>query len=243
MSIQVYRLILGGPESDQRLHKTALELVSPHIPGRKVLDTGIGDARFTRKLVPLGPSEFWISDYDQSAVDRGFARIRRDGTLKPETELVGRQLDVSGELETLGDQLFDVIICISVMMHLGAPQSAAGTRALMKRLRPNGGKLFLGVLCADVARNLFIPATSVGDDWFYPQLKGLPEKATEADVPPHALCLRECYPKNGHYHHATQIPGYTSVVHDAVAGEECRGSVYEPIIGQPLWRLHEVTRS
>lgn len=240
MASTIYRRILGGPQSDKLLSKCTLEIVGKFINGKRVLDIGIGDGRNTRKYINLNPASIVVTDYQKETVTTTGSKLYSEF---PNQSISYAKLDLTDMVDfaQFAPGSFDLVICNSVLMHLGSDDTTNAIAKLGNLIKTNG-HLLVGVICGTLARKLYIPASSKGSDYFYPRLKDLPEDACENDIPDDCRCLAERYPENMFYQRACAIEGFTLETHDAIIGDECKGSVYEPYSGQPLWKLHLMRR-
>lgn len=244
MTNELYRGVLGGPQSDKLLHGDTLKHFGDWIPGNRILDTGIGRGGFTKRVAKRGPQRLLCTDFDPAALETVKPKLGDPKAEVPATtEIEFRRLDLTnGVVETLAGERFGLEFCLSVLMHLDEDASARAIELLADHVEP-GGTLVVGVIDPGVARKLYIPAPSKGKDWFYPRLKGLSQGATESDIPLEARVLAERYSPHAHYERACNLPGFTTRRIDLIAGEECRDCLYREVIGAPLWNLHVLTRN
>lgn len=250
--------ILGGPESDRALHKKTLDLLGPSLQGKKVLDTGVGRGHLTLKIAGREPLQIFVSDYEFNAAEKVARKIQKSLNELPEKALSASALEAStpnvhydaldlrSNLPSLERQKFDVIVCVSVLMHIPVAESEQSILKLASHLEP-GGKLLIGVLNSTVAKQCFIHAPTVGKDCYYPRLKGLPPESGEDDYPESARCLLEHYPEANHYEQACQKAceeyGCELSKHFAYGGEDCFGGIYTDFVGKPLWDLYVILKT
>jgi len=245
ISKSVYR-ILGGPESDQALHEKIWEIVRTNIQGRRVLDTGVGRGDFTTKMWNQCPALMCVTDYEKIAAEKVAGKLRNI-EIDASAVIHCGSLDLRAPLGFIEGQDFDLIVCISVLMHMPFEDSRVAIQRLCSHLAP-GGRFVLAVLNAEVAKKCFTHAPSISPYAFYPRTKGFKGKeVTEHDIPDDLKGLVEFYFDSEEYRAACQtvcdLYGCQLQTTSALAGERCRGGIYNDIVGDPLWDVYVIDKA
>lgn len=185
--------------------------------GMAVLEAGCGPGGFTKKLCRLKPGRVTAGDINERMLERARKRVI-------DSRVTFVPLDLTKQF-AFADSEFDLVICISVLMHL-APAVSANAIAEFGRVCRSGGTVLVAVLNTDWAESIYESAPEDG-----PFARRVPAGET---------VIREFYPPAAHYLEAFRAAGMTVERREICVPPEGvdAGPPYDARVGDPVWTMY-----